>query len=135
MKKLILLFSVISLALTSCNSDDDSSSSQDQIIGTWKFHKFFTNGVEETLTDCEKQETYTFRSNGTVDYMYYEQDLSSNCILEEDVTGTWENDGNNNYAVDFGDGPSTQAVFFQNNTFYFEDVFEGDTYRQVYIRD
>lgn len=135
MKKAVLFLSFLTLIFTSCSSDDDSSSQQDPIIGTWKYHKAFVNGVEQTLTDCEKQETFVFKSNDTVDYKYYEEEVSGNCLLEEDASGTWSNNGNNLYALDFGFGPTTQALTFENDTFYFDDVYEGDTYREVYIRN
>ena len=135
MKKLILLFSVAAFLFTSCNSDDDSSSSQDPLIGTWTYYKTFTNGNEEVLSVCEKQEMFTFNSNGSVDYEYYEEDALGNCLLEEDISGTWTNESNSMYALDFGDGPSTQTLSFENNTFYYDDIDGSDTYREVYIRN
>lgn len=135
MKKAVLFFSIFTVIFTSCNSDDDGSSQQDPIIGTWKYHKTFVNGMEQILTDCEKQETFIFMSNNTVEYEYYEEDESDNCLLEENASGTWSNNGNNEYALDFGFGPTSRTLTFENNTFYYDDVFEDFTFRDVYIRN
>ncbi|SFZ90474.1 Lipocalin-like domain-containing protein [Flaviramulus basaltis] len=133
MKKVILLLSVFAVVLTSCSSDDDSSS-QDPIIGTWNYYKAYTNGNEEVLDECEKQEKFIFKSDGLVDYEYYEEDESNNCLLEEEVSGTWSNEGNNMYTLNFGFGDSTQTLTFESNTFYYEDKDGSDVYRIVYIR-
>jgi len=46
MKKLLLLF-VTALTVMACSSDDDTPPpTQDPIIGTWKYFKYFENGVE-----------------------------------------------------------------------------------------
>ncbi|MCK7589315.1 lipocalin family protein [Subsaxibacter sp. CAU 1640] len=133
MKRLFLLFALFGLLLTSCSNDDDSS--QDRIVGTWTYHKAFENGVEIVLSDCEKQETYIFRSDNTVDYKYYEEDMSSNCLLEEDISGTWSVADGNIYTLDFGFGSASQALTFEDDTFFYDDTFEDFTYRDVYIRN
>ena len=140
MKKLILCLSVFVLVFTSCSSDDDSDS-QDSIIGTWTFHKSFIDDVEQTLTSCEMQETFTFNSDGTVSYKYYEviQDI---CELEESTSGLWANDGNSIYTLTIEGENSSQEITFEANTFYFENADAIDpldpvlvTSRQVFIRN
>lgn len=137
MKKLVLLLSVFALVFISCSSDDDSSS-QDPLIGTWKYHNYIVNGVEDTPTDCEMQETFVFSSDGTFDYTYYEEDFEDNCVLEESISGTWTNDGNEIYTQNIEGESYSQELGFEGNTFYYEDVytFEGVTYteREVYIK-
>ncbi|MGJ8591674.1 MAG: lipocalin family protein [Aquaticitalea sp.] len=136
MKKITLLLCALTFVFTSCNNDDDDSTSTlDPIIGTWTYHKSFYNGVEVSLTDCEKRETFLFMADGVVDYKYYENDTSGNCLLEEDASGTWTNNENNVYAIDFGSGPSANTLTFENNTFYYDDVYVDDTYREVFIRN
>lgn len=140
MKKLILLFSVFTLVLMSCSSDDDSGS-QDPLIGTWTYYKTFADGVEEPLTACDMQETFVFNSNGTVSYKYYEI-IGGVCELEESASGTWTNDGNGIY-TSILDGESTsQEITFDGNTHYFEYseiVGTSDPviiiYREVFIRN
>jgi len=142
MKKLILFLSVFVLLCTSCNSDDDSGSqNQDPIIGTWTHYKLFIDGVEESLTNCEMQETFIFNSNGNVSYKYYEV-IQGVCELEESTSGSWANEGNNIYTLTIEGGSSSQELTFENNTFYFEfaDVIDPldpvfATYRDVYIRN
>jgi hypothetical protein len=140
MKKLILFLSVLVLVVTSCSRNDDSGS-QDSIIGTWTHHKLFINGVEESLTSCEMQETFTFSGNGTVSYKYYEV-IQGNCELEESTSGSWTNEGNSIYKLTIEGESSSQELTFENNTFYFEfsDVINPldpvfATYREVYIRN
>lgn len=137
LKKLVLFLSALAITFSSCNNDDDNStpptSMQDPIIGTWTYHKSFYNSVEVVLTDCEKQETFVFATNGTVNYRYYEEDTSENCLLEEDASGTWTNNGNNVYGLDLGSGSSNRTLTFENNTFYYDDIYVDETYREVYI--
>ncbi|WP_298237369.1 lipocalin family protein [uncultured Algibacter sp.] len=134
MRKLILLFSILTLVLTSCSSDD-SSSSQDLIVGTWTYYKAFTNGIEEVLSDCEKQETFVFSSNGVIDYTYYEEDGLGNCLLEESISGSWINEGNNVYTLTFAGESSSETLTFENNTFYYEETSGTDVYKEVYIKN
>ena len=142
MKKLILLLSVFALVFTSCSSDDDSSSSQDQLIGTWKYYKYFENGVEETLEPCENQDTSVFSANGDFSGSFY-IDNAGTCELDETLTGTWNNEGNGSYSITEGGFTDTEQITFESNTFYFEDTWDNGTpadtsddivYRDVFIR-
>ena len=140
MKKAILLLSTLALFLTSCNSDDDSGN-QDIIIGTWTYHQLFVNGVGQNLTDCEMQETFIFAADGTVFYEYYEEDQGA-CVLEEDVSGTWTNDGDSIYTLTVDGESSSEELTFEGNTFYFEYTEAVDpldpvlvTFREVYIKN
>ena len=139
MKKLILLAIAAVFTFVSCSEDDDAGS-QDQIVGVWTLHKEFENGVEEFLTDCEKQEKLVFNNDGTFLYeYYYQEDEMSDCILDEESSGTWSNDGNNSYAVSTDFDNVALDIIFEGNTFYYEDVYtegeETETYRIVYIRN
>lgn len=140
MKKLILFLSVFTLVFSSCGNDDDSSS-QDQIIGTWTFHKLFIDDIEQSLTSCQMQETFNFKSNGTVSYKYFEV-IQGVCELEESNSGTWSNDGNSIYTLKIEGNNSSEELTFVANTFYFEHSDAIDpldpvfaTYKEVYIRN
>ncbi len=68
MKKLNLLLGIlIGLTILSCSSDDnDSNSNEPTIIGEWILVNQIYNGQNESLSDCELQETLTFSSSGTL---------------------------------------------------------------------
>ncbi|MCF6294413.1 MAG: lipocalin family protein [Flavobacteriaceae bacterium] len=133
MKKLILLFSVFALMLTSCNKDNDTPS-QDSFIGTWTYYKSFENDVEIELSDCDLQDTIQVNADGTFSFSDYD-DFAGPCELDFSGTGTWENVGDGNYSTTIDGETSVVNLTFEGNTFYFEEVDEDITYREVYIRN
>jgi len=143
MKKMILFLSVFALVFTSCSSDNDDDAPIDPLVGTWKYYKFFENGVEQTVSDCESEETFVFNSDGTFEYSYFEEDTDGNCELEEFISSTWSNDGDGFYTQYIEDDVATQELIFEDNTFYFEDFYDNGTpddtldditYKDVFIR-
>jgi hypothetical protein len=54
---------------SSCSSDDDSDAndSSGSIIGKWKLTAASYGGQSENLSDCEKQQTLEFFTNGSVE--------------------------------------------------------------------
>lgn len=139
MKKLVLLFGVFGLLLSSCSNDDDNSSSQDLLIGSWKLHKIYENDVEVALDPCEKEGTIVVSANGAYSATTFEENLNGGCEPTDVENGTWENVGNGNYTLTFEGFSSTEQLFFEDNTFYFlySDTFNGETteYKDVYIRN
>jgi len=134
MKKIILLLSVVTLVFTSCKNDDDSTS-QDQFIGTWTYYKSFTNGVEEVLSDCDKQDKIQVNSDGTLTDTYY-YDNNGTCELDGEDSATWENLGNGIYLITYNvDDFYEDKITFENNTFFIEYVEDSNTYKDVYIRN
>ncbi len=133
MKKLILLFSVFTLILTSCSSDDDTTP-QDPFIGTWTYYKLFENDVEVELSDCTLQDTIQVNANGTIVFSYYE-DFNNPCELVGTDNATWENVGAGNYSTTFEGETFVENLTFEGNIFYFEDIDGEFTYREVYIRN
>lgn len=135
MKKLGLLLIAVAFIFTSCNNDDDSSS-QDPLIGSWNYFKYFENGVEQPLFPCEAEGTLVVSANGTYVFTYFTENVDGDCVQDGDVeVGTWENIGNGNYIMGFEGAQITQQIFFEGNTFYFENVDGEITYRDVYIRN
>ena len=143
MKKLILLLSVFTLVLTSCSNDDDTATSQDQIVGTWKYFKYLENGVEQTLDPCDTDETYIYDANGGVTVMYYDLDGNNDCVLSDTFTGTWVNAGNGAYTLSANGFTETENITFEGNTHYYEYVYDNGTpndtsddvtERDVYVR-
>ena len=126
MKKLLLLLSVFALVLTSCSNDDDddnNDSSQELLIGTWTYYKAFEDGVEIVLSDCEKQETQVFNTDGTFSITEFD-DFDGPCVPDGTFSGTWVNSGNGIYTVTAFGQTFSQAI-----------TFDGDTYSVVYIED
>ncbi len=133
MKKLILLFSVFALVLTSCDKDNDTPS-QDPFIGTWTYYKKFINDIEVELSDCTLQDMIQVNANGTIVFSYYE-DFNNPCELVGTDSATWENVGAGNYSTTFEGVTFVENLTFEGNTFYFVEVDEDITYREVYIRN
>lgn len=76
MKKLNLIFIFfIGLYFISCSSDDDNSNTtENNLLGEWILVNQIYDGQNEELSDCELQETLTFNSNGTLISYYTDLD-------------------------------------------------------------
>ncbi|WP_034060664.1 lipocalin-like domain-containing protein [Lacinutrix jangbogonensis] len=136
MKKILLLAFVV-FTFMACPQDDDMPPTDStSIIGTWKYYKAFENGIEEQLDLCETEETLIFSSNGDYSGAYYEE-FNGTCELEGNVVGTWSLT-ENIYNITVDGQTESETIFFENDTFYFEDieVFDGETttYKDVYKR-
>lgn len=135
MKRLNLLVGLMALIFAySCSSDDDGGS-QDRIIGTWKQHQYFEDGVEVQLEDCEYEATIVFSAEGTFTSEFYDDlDMDGDCELDDSASGTWENEGGGFYTSTIEGFSSTVEVHFEGNTMYFEEEDEGVVYRDVFIK-
>lgn len=133
MRKTILLlaFLVSAVTFTSCNKDD--SPSGDPIIGTWTHIEEYENGVSYQLDKCDLKDTVIFAADGTFTGKYYEAPNGSDCI-ESITTGTWKNEGDDNYKLTIGNESNTTKVTFSGDTFSFEGKDGNDTYKSVYKR-
>lgn len=98
-KQLVLLFIVATVALVSCNKDDDSGSGS--IEGSWELSKVgsVVDG-QEVLIDypghtagCTK-DYVEFKSGGVaVEHYFYDDNDGSGCYEEAD-SASWTKDGN-----------------------------------------
>ena len=71
MNKIKLLFVfILTIIASSCSSDDDSDANDIArlIIGKWKLTAASYGGQSENLSDCEKQQTLEYYTNGSVEY-------------------------------------------------------------------
>lgn len=134
MKKLGLLLIAFAFIFTSCSKDDDNGS-HDPFIGTWKFHQYFENDVEIPIVGCEAQETIVVSENGDFSNSFFDEDENGVCEQIFQISGTWENIGNGNYAITLEGDTETVQVFFEENTFYVIDSYEfdGETYNDKYV--
>lgn len=129
MKKLFLLLITCAL-LSSCENNEGTETNSDPIIGNWQLHSTLDNGVEVS-TECERNSTVLFKSDGFVTATNYEGDI--NCSSETE-TFNWSNLGNSVYSVD---GDNQTITFSENNTkFSFTeiDTYNGmtDTFTIIY---
>lgn len=100
MKKLVLFISILFVAISfnSCNDDDDEVVLLDKIIGEWQWDQEFEDGVENTLSACDKKSTIEFLQAGTFTSrdFWEENDV---CTALEPFDGTWKNLGNSMYEL------------------------------------
>ena len=135
MKKLILLFTVFTFVVTSCSSDDSKpSEDQDPLIGVWVYYKYISNGVEQTLDECEKQIKLTVNVNGTfIDNLFV--DVDGVCV-DDGGEGIWKSLGNNMYSFTYYVGTEDEeteeeTLTFEGNTV----IFGGDVGQEIYIKE
>ena len=86
MKKLKFLsvFTLASMAIISCSSDDDSSSDSASIEGLWKIHEIKLNNVPFPLEDCDDAQTVEFNATDAI-YTYY---TGTDCTTVDDIDST-----------------------------------------------
>lgn len=100
MKKHFILLLVAGLfAMTSCSSDDDADTAEATIVGTWEVTAIESIAPVDP-NQCEGQvSTITFKQDNTLDSTFYFQ--QNDCVADT-AEGTWENQGDGNYVMDFG---------------------------------
>jgi len=134
--KQILFLCIAIFSLTACSSDDDEQIiATDIIVGTWQLESNLEAG-DERSTECTRQSTITFLANGNSTNVDVEDGTNNNC---ETTNGSfsWENVGNANYKLDFGDGEvqTLKFTFLENNTKFSivlkEAVVNGQTLQEI----
>jgi len=126
MKKFRILFLlVLTLSLTNCSNDDNSSETNkvDLIIGKWKLIERTEDGTELTISGCELENFTEYLSDGKVKDTYYEPDSENigECIEFIDNSGNWNNISDSNYNITLDDGDldyNALISFTQNNTIH-----------------
>ena len=134
MKKILFLFvSTFVLGLTSCDKDDDSSSTG--IEGKWEYSQSGTIVAgQETLGpydhECSSQKDYTeFLSGGVIKDYFFDIDCVQNLIQ-----GTWSKSGNTLTINIDGETVNAQILTLNATTLKVSSQFGGQTYIQVFIR-
>ncbi|MCM4154503.1 lipocalin family protein [Gramella sp. AN32] len=111
MKKIFLLLVSLSV-LTSC-SDDDDSSKDGNIVGTW-FLVEANNAPGYTIDDCTSQSNITFNADNTATSEFY-ANTESGCDFDPG-SGGWSKDGNQyTFAIPLY-GDVTGTVTFNSDT-------------------
>lgn len=117
MKNQILLLAlfIIGIGFTSCSTDDGSTTSQDEIIGTWKIIEQ-TLGGEDFTDECTFEKRYHYSSDGTAELTDQSYSEPLNACLSSLVSGSWENMGNNTYHFEYHETqPADFQVTFSSN--------------------
>lgn len=98
MKKFILPSLCAFTLLFSCNNDDDSSSNA-SIVGTWNYVKYQTqfskdNHIEDEdiANECTKQDEYTFSSDNKYSAIGHD-DFGGSCTIDWRENGTYQISG------------------------------------------
>lgn len=95
-------FLVIPFIILSCRNEDNNSSTNDGIIGTWKKNKeIIYSGKDNSIIatypnddPCEKNSTTEFANDGKVYFRQYYKNTSNNCVQHPTETKTYSFDTN-----------------------------------------
>jgi len=134
MNKLFKLLTVAMFIIVSgCSSDEPETENQtDPIIGVW--YSWSDSGEE--YSDCQKNSTLTFSSNGELIYKEFSENATNNCVLSSEEMGTWLNETENKYKLTINGIPHTFYINFSNNNTIFKlysdenDTQNYDEYRK-----
>ncbi len=132
MKKLFFLFISLTV-LTACSNDDDTSE-EDPILGTWFIVE--VNNIPNsdfTLSECNKNSTMTFNVDGTATSVFHAQ-VEENCMAGTPTTSTWNNESGI-YTItipipeleEVGIDKLTGTIEFTSNTFIFTPLLFPNT--------
>ncbi len=96
MKKITLFATLILTTLiTSCGSDDEDN--KHPIVGTWQLEEVYTNGVSDSIPDCEKETIVIYGEDESYEATYKNEFDESGMCNEEVYNGTWINVVDNEY--------------------------------------
>lgn len=114
MKKIIFA-SIAALFMFSCNRDDNSSSTSNSVVGSWKLTSYvILDGKDkkilfsETNSGCVASNRNEYKSDGTLSYTYYDYSTGS-CALSSTKTGTYTYDSTNKKLTTILDGVSSTS--------------------------
>lgn len=120
MKKLIVLFSALTLILTSCSSDDDSTSDINaDIVGTWVGTEMVYEGTSET-------EIYGLPIE--IDFTGEAYDISTKLIFSENPN-TLVSEGSYSIKLEYEQNGITETQVVEDQSFLASGTWElnGDT--------
>lgn len=117
MKKILLLLGalIISISFNSCSDDNGDNQNPDKIVGKWRVSQLIVDNIDQQINECEKKMTIEVFENGTYIEKDYEYNvLLTECLLYDQVNGTWENLGNSTYKISGLNTPSVKITFEGN---------------------
>ncbi|WP_029034999.1 lipocalin family protein [Salinimicrobium terrae] len=126
MKKYLFLLAALGLFLFASCSEDDDEAIETSIVGTWQVTAIESIAPVDP-NQCDNQmSTITFNEDNTLNSTFYFQ---QNDCQASSATGTWENLGDGQYAIDLGLlGESEGTVAFGSSnkfTYTTELMIEG----------
>ncbi|MFB9121425.1 lipocalin family protein [Bergeyella porcorum] len=115
MKKLIL-FSMATLSLTACKRDDDNTTAEPSIVGTWNSSKYVIYSgkdksilKEEPATACDAKDTMIFTSDKKVSDTYYTES-NGTCVENGTDAGTYSYDATTKKLIFHWSGNTTPGT-------------------------
>ena len=117
------------MIFSSCSSDDDSNSdnTSTSIIGKWKLTAENIGGQSQSLSDCEKEQTMEFYSDGTVENYYVDNDPCDFSTITFDYT---KNSNQLIFSID-GEGINGRTYVLTSTI----EVLNDTTLRYKFISD
>jgi len=130
MKKLLFLC-LTALTLTACGNDDDKAPSS-PIAGSWKLATYTNNGDPETLSDCQKKSTITFR-DAQKTFTVVDFNTAMSVCKSQSFDGTWQNTSQDLYTITTMAGTQDLEITVSGNilSMTFNDGTEADPYYAV----
>jgi len=138
MKQLFLSAFVV-VTLLSCSGDDNESTTQNNsILGTWQLEAGSLNDQNFTLSNCQLQNTVKFTENGRVEFTYYLGSIS--CHVDAVETGSWSKN-NNNIKSTWDDSDSGAEVYSldvtelsENNLKWKTNISGEGEFKETYLK-
>ncbi len=109
MKKFLFLF-LCAATFAACSSDDDETSGEDRIVGSWVMVN--ASAPLNTIFCETPQSTFSFNDDNTGEATFY---LTENECEPTESTGNWKNNGNSSYTIATPVGDLTGIVTFSDD--------------------
>lgn len=121
-KHLILLLVAGLFSMTSCSSDDEGTTEERTVIGTWTMVSM--NPAVIDLEECPDKPLITFQDDGNAEWTFYTQE--NNCQGSTD-TGTWNQNSATEYTINIPNfGELTGTVNFSSaSMFTFTSTYQN----------
>jgi len=97
MKKFLILLLSITM-FTACSDDDDSTSFEGDIVGTWILVEA-NNVPGYTVNECTGRSTITFNADNTASSEFFSFNDDNECVSDSD-TGNWSSSSSSQYTIE-----------------------------------
>ncbi len=145
MKKLnLLILFIAAITIISCKKDDDASgeentTSNSQLVGTWKIVSIVEDEIPEDLSDCRKKSNYVFKSDNTyVNEHFVDGGLGTAPCLDDGFSGTYSISGNKITFIEDDSEAEGEGIVYEfkveNNVFSLIDNEGGSIYVETYTK-